>query len=265
MQENKNITSFRVSDGNTVKLEYRNRLASTTTLAREYAKAGYPDRYAVFTEQQLSSHITTAHSVDGEFDNGLFISLILRPSVFPSQAGLIGPLSAVAFASALEEHTDKKISIGWISDLFCDSRRIGGCAVEGKLGNSTSYEYMIVTFAVKLNATNFPPRLTDMVRKVFEPDNASVAMIIAKTVLNKFFEVYRDLKTPEKHMDAYEKRFALTGCKIRYTTDGKKRRCTVLGIDKATCSLLIETSEGIKDTLTSPFSVIIPNRLRPKN
>ena len=52
MQGENNISTFRASDGNTVKLEYRPSMPSTLALAREYARAGYPDRYAVFTEKQ---------------------------------------------------------------------------------------------------------------------------------------------------------------------------------------------------------------------
>ncbi len=251
MLNDKEVISFRVSDGNAVRLEYRSALASTAMLAREYAEAGYPDRYAIFTENQDES---------GD-RSGLYLSCILRPSIFPSQAGLIGPLAAVAFATALEEHTSKKMGIGWVSDIYCDGVKLGGCSVEGKLDNFTSYEYMIVTFAIKLDEQIFPPRLTDMVRKVFEDDNTSVAMIIAKTVLNKFFALYRDLKTPEKHMNVYRSKFALLGKKIKYYDNGKKRSARVVDVDKEHCTLLIENKDGARLQIASPSMVIIPNKI----
>ncbi|MBE6533066.1 MAG: hypothetical protein E7676_06175 [Ruminococcaceae bacterium] len=249
MLKDKEIVSFRVSDGNTVKLEHRSTLTSTVELAREYARAGYPDRYVIFTERQ------------GESESGLYMSCILRPSIFPSQAGLIGPLATVAFAAALEEHTSKKLGIGWVSDIYCDGIKVGGCSVEGKLDNFTSYEYMIITFAVKIDERIFPPRLTDMVRTVFEADNTSVAMIIARTVLNKFFMIYRDLKSPEKHMDAYKAKFALAGKKIKYLSDGKKRLARVVDIDKKNCTLIIEAKDSSILRISSPSMVIIPNKL----
>ena len=54
MPNEKNVISFRAADGNTVKLEYIDSLPSAEALAREYARSGYPDRYAVFTERQTS-------------------------------------------------------------------------------------------------------------------------------------------------------------------------------------------------------------------
>ena len=209
-------TSFRDSDGNIIKFEHCDALHSTTELAREYARSGYPDRYVIFTEKQGSSAITKTKLSDGSYEDGMFISCILRPSIFPSQAGLLGPLAAVALVTALEEHTTKKLGIGWVSDIYCDGVRIGGAAIEGKLDSHSTYEYLIVSFAIKMRDADFPPRLTDMIRKVFESENASIPMIIAKTVLTKFFSVYSGLKNPGKHINTYRNKFVLIGKKIKF-------------------------------------------------
>ena len=259
--DNLNVFSFRASDGNTVKLEYRSSLPSATALAREYAKAGYPDRYAVFTDKQTSVSSLGSALSESESENGLYLSCILRPSIFPSQAGAIGPLSTVAFALALEEHTTKRLGIGWVSDIYCDGVKIGGVSVEGKLDNFTSYEYLIVSFSVKLDKKNFPPRLTDMVRQVFEDGNVSVPMIMAKTVLNKFFAVYRELKNPEKNLNLYTSKFILTDKKIKFIEDGRKKTVRVQGINKDDLTLIVESRDGRKIHVSSPASVIIPNKI----
>lgn len=258
---NSGVFSFRASDGNTVKLEYRESLPSAAALAREYAKAGYPDRYAVFTDKQTSVSALGNFLSDNESESGLYLSCILRPSIFPSQAGAIGPLGTLAFALALEEHTSKQLGIGWVSDVYCDGAKIGGVAVEGKLDNFTSYEYLIINFSVKLDKKNFPPRLTDMVRQVFEDDNVSVPMIMAKTVLNKFFSIYRELKNPAKNLNLYASKFVLTDKKIKYVEDGKKRTVRVVGINKDDLTLMIETKDGRQIRISSPTAVIIPKKI----
>lgn len=261
MQSEINIFSFRASDGNTVKLEYRESLPSTSALAREYASAGYPDRYTVFTEKQTVISALGEPLSSGESEKGLFLSCILRPSIFPSQAGAVGPLSALALSLALEEHTAKKMGIGWVSDIYCDNVKIGCVNVEGKFDSYTSYEYLIINFAVRLDEKNFPPRLTDMVRRVFEEDNISVPMIMAKTVLNKFFSIYKDMKNPAKHLNLYAGKFALTDKKIKFTEDGKKKNAKIVGINKEDLTLIIETRDGRRINISSPSAVIIPNKL----
>ena len=261
MQNDGSVTSFRGSDGNTIKLEHHNSLSSTAELAKQYANLGYPDRYAIVTERQALPSAGGGKSGEKDFEEGLFISCLLRPSIFPSQAGLLGPLSAVAFATGLEEHTQKKISIGWVKDIYCEGEKIGGCTLEGKLDSFTSYEYIIVSFSVRLNPKDFPPRLTDMVRQVFESENLSIGTIIAKTILNRFFTLYRDLKNSSKFMDVYRNKFVLTGKKIKFLNDDKKTTVKVMGVDKDTCSLVVEDSKGEIINISSPSSVIIPKKL----
>ena len=255
------ITTFRASDGNTVKLEHHASLPSTAALAKEYARLGYPDRYAIVTEKRIGLPTGTAKASDKDVEEGLFISCLLRPSMFPSQAGLLGPLAAVAFSTGLEEHTQKKISVGWPKDIYCEGVRIGCCNLEGKLDSYNSYEYIIVSFYAKLSPKDFPPLLTDMVRQVFESENLSIGTIIAKTILNRFFSIYKDLKNPSKYMDVYRNKFALTGKKIKYIADDSKISVRVLGVDKDTCALIVEDSKGEIINVSSPSSVIIPKKL----
>ena len=192
----------------------------------------------------------------------MFLSCILRPSIFPSQAGFLGIVAGVGLITALEAHTTKELGIGWVSDVYCDGKKIGAATIEGKLDAFMSYEYIIVNFAVRLDEENFAPRLGDMIRKVFESENISVSMIIAKTILTNFFHLYANLKTPSKYMDTYLEKFALRGERIRYRAeDGKFRSCKVLGVQGRDASLLVEDRKGNVVTLQNRALVRLPKRI----
>ena len=102
---------------------------------------GYPDRYVVLAEGKKK--LDQEGRFRGEVEKGVFMSCLLRPSIFPSQAALLSSLSAVALTTALSEHTSAKLGIGWVSKIYCNGRIIGDCTIEGKLDNFTSYEYII--------------------------------------------------------------------------------------------------------------------------
>ena len=260
----KKIVSIRESDGNIVKLELHDELASTTALAREYAHAGYPDRYAVFATRQNKSPLTGAKAGEDGTECGMFLSIILRPSFFPSQASTLGALTAVSLITALEEHTERRLGLGWVSDLYCEGEKIGSCSTEGMLDSHTAYEYIIVTFAVRLNRDAFPPRLTDMIKKVFESENTSIEMIIARNVLSKFFRYYPTIKSSAKFMDIYKNKFILRGKRIKYNALGTREGCKVLGVDATTGALIVELRGGKIRTITSPTMVTIPKKIRLK-
>ena len=256
------VTTMRASDGSVVKLECHDALQSTAHLAREYAKLGYPDRYVVFSDGRKKLDPDMRYR--GDIERGVYMSCILRPSIFPSQAALMSSLSAVAMTTALEEHTDRSIGIGWVSKIYCDGRIIGEVTIEGKLDNFTSYEFIVVTFSVALDSKDFPPRLTDLIRKVFESDNSSVNVIVAKNILNKFFPLYANMKNHTKFMDIYRQKFLLRGQKIRYIKDGKKQSGKVLGIDQKNCSLMVEDSHKNIIYISTPNKVIIPKKITIK-
>ena len=248
------VISFRAQDGSIVKFECHDALRDTAALAREYAAKGYPDRYVVFSERKILDGALTS--------TGLFMSCLFRPSIFPSQASLISSLAAVATVTALEEHTTESLGIGWVSKIYCNGSIIGNASIEGKLDNFTSYEYIIVTVSVQLDEKHFPARITDLIKKVFEKDNSSVAMLIAKNVLSKFLPFYNNIKSSSGFMDIYREKFLLRGKRVKYIKGGKKTSCKVLGVDPATCGLKIETNKKEIETVYTPQSIIIPKKIK---
>lgn len=255
-----------VGDGNIVKVECHETLASTLDLARIYARLGYPDKYIVFSESQTKVSATGEPLKSGERESGVYISCILRPSIFPAQAGFLGAMSAVAMISAIEEHTTKELGLGWVSDIYCEGRKIGSASAEGKLDDFSSYEYVIVSFAAKLTNADFPPRLTDLVKKVFESENAPIAMIIAKNILSKFLAMFpKNLKSPEKFMETYRQKFILTGQRVTYISNGGKRKSgKILSVDSSNGTLIIENNSGELKRISNQKSVIIPKKIKIK-
>ena len=164
--------------------------------------------------------------------------------------------------TALEEHTTKRLGIGWVSNVFCEGKQIGGVSIEGKLDNFTSYEYIIVNFTVELSDENFPPRISDLIQKVFASDNHSMATIIAKNIISKFFPLYSGLKNSEKFMTLYTRKFILTGVRVKMLKDGKKQACRIVGVDPESCALLLDAGNRTRVTVTSPTAVQIPKTVR---
>ncbi len=261
--EKRKTTDIRMPDGNIVRIEAHSSLSSTAELAKKYAGEGYGDRYVVFTENQSSSKIIGTKLSENDSEYGVFVSCILRPSLFASQAGFLTPLATVALLTALDEYSAKPLESGWLSGIYCEGKKIGGVCIEGKLDSYKAYEYIIISFAIKLDDTNFPPRMSDIIRRIFEDENISIPFIIAKSILKSFFEIYSELKNPTKHIDIYRKRSALIGQTVKYIENEKRRRCRVLGVDE-NCSLIVECRDKSVKYISNVKNVIIPKKLKKK-
>ncbi len=261
----KSIVTYREADGSIINFEAHSSLKSPIKLARYYAtEKNYPDRYVVFTERLTKANAATKKDMETEAEYGIFMSCILRPSIFPSQASLLKALSTAAAACALEEYTVKKIGIGWVSDIYCDGIKIGSVSLEGKLDDFTTYEYIIISFNLKISKDNFPPRLEDMVKKVFESENTSVNMIMARNILTRFFKFYQNIKTPQKFMSAYTHRFAFRGKKIKFYRDNKWKSHKVLGVDSKTGELIIDNGKKPDIRISSPALIQNPKKIKIK-
>lgn len=260
-----NTVIMRTKDGKILHLECHESLPSTHELARSYARAGYADGYVVFSEYQTKYGSLGQKLPPESSEHGVYLSCILRPSIFPSQAGFLGAMSAVAFITALEEQTDKRLGIGWISDIFCEGERIGTTSTEGKLDNHMTYEYIIISFSIRLSDEYFPPRLSDMIKKVFESENTSIPLIIAKNILSKYFALYpKKVKSPETFMEIYKRKFVLAGIGARYIENGKKKRCKILGVEGADGRLIIEGKDGEIKHISANRNIILPNKIKLK-
>ena len=260
----KNIV-MRTAEGKVLHIECHESVPSTLELAKKYAQLGYTDGYVVFSEKQTAYSSLGRPLVQGEEESGVYLSCILRPSIFPSQAVFLGAMSAVALYSALEEQTKKELGIGWVSDIYCDGRKIGTTMTEGKLDSFAAFEYVIVNFYVKLSDMDFPPRISDLIKKVFVSENTSLSLIIAKKILSKFFELYpKRIKTPEKFMEVYKRKFALFGIKTKYLDGTKRKKCTILGINGADGRLIVENSKGDVINISGVKNIAIPDKIRTR-
>ena len=257
---------MRADDGSILQIETHDALESTAALAKEYAAAGYPDRYVVFSEGKIIRRSTSDKKNAETVEPGVYLSCILRPSMFISQAGFVRAMAALSAATALARHTQMHVGIGWISSIYCDGRLIGSTTTEGHLDSFSSYEYIIVSFEIKMSPSDFPPSMNDMIKEVFESQSTSLAMIVAKDILMKFMSLYpKQLKTPVKLMKEYKERFVLRGVKITHITAEKKRRCRVLGVDGEDGTLIVETRGGKVEQIANPRSVILPSKIKIKS
>ena len=255
---------MRTQQGKILHLECHESLPSTHELAKFYASSGYVDGYVVFAENQTKYSATGMPLNEGKSEHGVYMSCILRPSIFASQAGFLGAMSTVALISALEEHTKNDLGIGYVSDIYCEGKRIGKSVVEGKLDSFSAFEYVIASFYVKLSDSDFPPRLSDLIKKVFESENTSIPLIIARNILEKFFALYpKRLKTPERFMEIYKRKFILSGINAKYLENGRRKRCKILGIENSDFRLIIEAKGKIKH-ISGAKNLILPKTIKKK-
>lgn len=121
-------------------------LASTSDLCRALAAEGEPDGFAVLARRQTAGRGSRGRDWVSEPGN-FALSVLIRPSDRPREAGLWALLAGVAVAESLGRDD---IVLKWPNDLLLDGAKCGGILVETSVGPTGGLDWMVIGMGVNL-------------------------------------------------------------------------------------------------------------------
>ncbi len=110
--------------------ELLERVESTNERAKELAAEGASEGALVIAREQTGGKGRQGRSWVSPRDSGIFMSVILRPTLDPSIMPLISFAAAVAAAEAVERACGQKIGLKWVNDLVHEGKKLGGILAE---------------------------------------------------------------------------------------------------------------------------------------
>lgn len=222
---------------------------STNRQAKIYAEE-HPGIPALFiANEQTGGRGRRGRSFRSEKDCGLYMSLVLFPSL-PAQTSVrLTTAAAVVVAQVLEEMSGTPTGIKWVNDIYMKGKKVCGILTEGALDvESGTFRYAVVGIGINVRHTDFPPELADIATTVEDaagtaPDRTQLAAEITRRLLST------DPTSPAV-MDAYRARMFLTGHRVNVLDPAGTYPATVTGVADDG-SLLIRTEDGTERALSS--------------
>src|ERR1700730_17692925 len=98
-------------------------VASTNELARKLAASGASEGTCILAREQTAGRGRQGRSWSSPPDEGLYLSLILRPRIKAADAGVITVGAAVAVAETLILGFDVPADIKWPNDVLISGRK----------------------------------------------------------------------------------------------------------------------------------------------
>jgi BirA family biotin operon repressor/biotin-[acetyl-CoA-carboxylase] ligase len=133
------------------KAYYFDSLTSTMDIATQLALKNAVEGTLVITESQTKGRGRLGREWFSPKYKGIYLSLILRPKVLPTQAPVFTLLSAVSVCEAVKEITGLDIQIKWPNDLLAHNKKLGGILTEL---NAEMDEVRFVVIGIGLNVNN---------------------------------------------------------------------------------------------------------------
>lgn len=246
---------FWLSDFKTpLQFEVYEEVPSTNTILKQKAEAGAPEGLVCVANRQTMGKGRLGRSFYSPPDTGIYMSILLRPTLLAQDALLITTAAAVAVARVIETASGRPAQIKWVNDVYCDGRKVCGILTEASMNfESGGLAYAVLGIGINIAppAGGFPEEISSIATALFG-ENAHVSGIrsrLTAEICRAFFELYT--KLPDKtFMEEYRSRSFLIGCDVDVLSPGGSRPAHVLDID-ADANLVVRFADGAVQSLSS--------------
>jgi BirA family biotin operon repressor/biotin-[acetyl-CoA-carboxylase] ligase len=133
-------------------------LPSTNDLAKELGSREAPEGTLVVAESQSRGRGRLGREWDSPPGLGLYVSLLLRPPLPPTEMPRLTLTTAVAVVRALKRAAGVAPGIKWPNDLLLDGKKVGGILTEMET-ESDRIRHLVVGLGLNVNNRRFPPPL----------------------------------------------------------------------------------------------------------
>lgn len=234
-----------------IKLLHYPTLDSTNIKLKELANSGALEGTVVIADTQTAGRGRFCRKFYSP-ENGIYMSILLRPESVGFDATLITTAAAVAVAKAAENLSGKDTEIKWVNDVLINGKKICGILTEGAINpESRKPDYVIVGIGINafLPDKGFDDEIKDIAGAVFDERNPeNKAKLITETI-NFFMDYYTHL-TDKAYLSQYRKKSAVIGKKITVFKSDSILEATAIDIDDD-CRLLVEYPDNSREYLSS--------------
>ncbi len=226
---------------------------STNTAVKMLAQKGENEGFLMIAEAQTGGRGRLGRSFFSPEGTGIYMSLLLRPSVSPEEVTLITPAAAVAVCKALEKITSNalKPQIKWVNDIYLNGKKVCGILTEGSFKNSNETDYAVLGLGINFYEPKkgFPQELSNIAGAVFENEKIGLKCEFIAEFINEFFQIYKNLRR-RAFLDDYRKRCFVIGKKVTAVSGDEAITVTPVFVDD-NCGLCVRLENGEMQTLTT--------------
>jgi len=123
---------------------------STQTIAHEAARSNAAHGTAVIADEQIEGKGRMNRDWQSAKDQGLWLSLILRPEIQPQQAPQLTLLTATVLADVLSLYTETAPMIKWPNDILLNEKKCAGILTEMQ-AEQDQIKYIIIGIGLNVN------------------------------------------------------------------------------------------------------------------
>ncbi len=198
---------------------------STNTLAKKLAESGSEEGRTIIAESQTAGRGRLGRQFFSPEGGGLYMSIILRPTLPTDQTSLITTAAAVAVCRAIENVFGMQAKIKWVNDIFAHGKKVCGILTEGAINFETGkLDYAVLGIGINISSPKggFPTELKHIAGSLLTRNcTAADKSGLAASILDNFFDIYENIESRE-FMKEYQSRSLVLGRNVKFTKNDKE-------------------------------------------
>lgn len=234
------------------KLDVRQTVTSTNTIAKELASQGAEEGTVIIAREQTEGRGRMGRTFYSPNSSGVYLSIILRPHLSIEDSLLITTATAVAVAKAIESVADVKAEIKWVNDIFVSGKKVCGILTEASLNfENGGLEYAVVGIGINIDTKDFPVDIKTIAGSLFtdKPNDTPVTSTLVAEILNNISDCMSSL-TDKKYIKEYRDRSFLIGKEIIVIKGSITVPAIAVTIDER-ARLVVEYEDKTREALNS--------------
>ena len=224
---------------------------STNTEAKLQALQGASHGTVIVSEEQTSGRGRMGRTFYSPSNSGIYMSIILKPTLSINDSVLITTAAATAVCMAIDKFTELEAKIKWVNDIYINNKKVCGILTEAVTdAESKTINSIIVGIGVNVKTVVFPKELKETAGSIFSSNEGGcVRNQLAAEIINNILDVCGNLENRD-FLEFYRKRSMIIGEKIKYLKNNQWFEGFAQGIDEFG-GLVVFHDDGHKEVLHS--------------
>lgn len=229
-------------------------IGSTNTKAKELADQGQKDGTVIISEEQTTGRGRLGRNWISPKYKGIWMSIILRPTIDPNHISKITQVCAAAVSLAMDEINIQNF-IKWPNDIVVNSKKVCGILTEMSCElNRINHVVLGIGINVNIDDEDFPKEIKKIATSLkVESKNTISRKALVSKILNNFETLYKEFSiegNAQKSLEICREKSLLLGKNIDISRNNQIINVKAIDINDDG-ELIVEHSDGIKEKLIS--------------
>ncbi|MGI6069734.1 MAG: biotin--[acetyl-CoA-carboxylase] ligase [Blautia sp.] len=236
------------------RMEVYETVDSTNTMMKKRAQNGEQEGLVLIAQEQTKGRGRSGRSFYSPKDCGIYMSILLRPSLEFSKAAYLTTCAAASVAETMDAFMDEKTQIKWVNDIYFRGKKAAGILTEAAVDmEDGKLDYAIVGIGMNIFSPKegYPIEIRETSAAFFETSKGREGIrneIIAR-ILERFFAYYQELPM-RNYYQSYRAKSFLLGREVLVQRGDQTWTGKAVDLDED-FHLLVERKDGTSEVLNS--------------